>query len=290
MARKDKGANEESPEPLVSKGTAGEGIDDLGAPIDDEHDVIEDETGQDSTDADSAGAAEADSAASAKSESAKADATAGLDDVPFELAEDTPDPDELPETGLVSEFVDVGNRQASWLVSNRESTAALRSPYFLVTAAVIILGVLAAIVTGIVTDAQKDSGTPSMAMVGVGDQAQMYEQQLGVEITDAEDTTEAEKLVREGKVDAAFIQEPEAAAGEARAGDRGHVCCRPRPSKPMSPLRCCGAWSRSRCSSSARSARGCTRTCDWRSATGSPRSSQPRSRHAPRHRAGSPAP
>ena len=27
MARKDKGANEESPEPLVSKGTAGEGID-----------------------------------------------------------------------------------------------------------------------------------------------------------------------------------------------------------------------------------------------------------------------
>src|SRR5690625_7592823 len=47
-----------------------------------------------------------------------------------------------------------------------------------------------------------------MAMVGVGDQAQMYEQQLGVEITDAEDTTEAEKLVREGKVDAAFIQDP----------------------------------------------------------------------------------
>jgi ABC-2 type transport system permease protein len=213
MARKDKGANEESPEPLVSKGTAGEGIDDLGAPIDDEHDVIEDETDQDSTDADAAGASETDSAASAKNESAKngsakADATAGLDDVPFELAEDTPDPDELPETGLVSEFVDVGNRQASWLVSNRESTAALRSPYFLVTAAVIILGVLAAIVTGIVTDAQKDSGTPSMAMVGVGDQAQMYEQQLGVEITDAEDTTEAEKLVREGKVDAAFIQDP----------------------------------------------------------------------------------
>src|SRR5699024_562368 len=103
-------------------------------------------------------ATETDVTASAKSESAKngsakADATAGLDDVPFELAEDTPDPDELPETGLVSEFVDVGNRQASWLVSNRESTAALRSPYFLVTAAVIILGVLAAIVTGIVTDA-----------------------------------------------------------------------------------------------------------------------------------------
>src|SRR5699024_7351739 len=118
MARKDKGADEEAAAPLVSTGTAGEGLDDLGAPIADEHDASEDETGQASTDADSAGAAEADAAAAAKSESAKADATAGLDDVPFELAEDPPDPDELPETGLVSEFVDVGNRQASWLVSN----------------------------------------------------------------------------------------------------------------------------------------------------------------------------
>src|SRR5699024_9344120 len=101
MARKDKGANEESPEPLVSKGTAGEAIVDLRAPIDDEHDVIDDEAGQGATDAESAGAAEAVAAAPAKSLPAKADATAGLDDVAFELAEDTPDPDELPETGLV---------------------------------------------------------------------------------------------------------------------------------------------------------------------------------------------
>lgn len=188
MARKDNGANDESPEPLVSKGTAGEGIDDLGVPVDD--DVIEDETTAEEADSDDEATA------------------AGLDDVPFELAEDTPDPDELPETGLVSEFVDVGNRQAAWLVSNRESTTAMRSPYFLVTAAVIILGVLAAIISGIVADVQKDSGTPTMAMVGVGEQAAMYEQQLGVKITDAKDAPAAEKLVREGKVDAAFIQDP----------------------------------------------------------------------------------
>lgn len=213
MARKDKGANDESPEPLVSKGTAGEGIDDLGVPVDD--DVIEDETTAEEVDSDaeaSAAGATTGSAASAKKgtdakESDESDATAGLDDVPFELAEDTPDPDELPETGLVSEFVDVGNRQAAWLVSNRESTTAMRSPYFLVTAAVIILGVLAAIISGIVADVQKDSGTPTMAMVGVGEQAQMYEQQLGVKITDAKDAQAAEKLVREGKVDAAFIQD-----------------------------------------------------------------------------------
>ncbi|WP_166974551.1 ABC transporter permease [Brevibacterium atlanticum] len=200
MARKDKGANDEPNEPLVSKGTAGEGIDDLGVPIDDDIEVTEDDavTEDDSAEVD----------AEESVESADDEATAGLDDVPFELAEDTPDPDELPETGLVSEFVDVGSRQASWLVSNRESTTAMRSPYFLVTAGVIILGVLAAIITGIVADAQKDSGTPSMAMVGVGDQAQMYEQQLGVKITDAKDASAAEKLVRQGKVDAAFIQDP----------------------------------------------------------------------------------
>ncbi|UVI35797.1 ABC transporter permease [Brevibacterium spongiae] len=218
MARKDKGANDESPEPLVSKGTAGEGIDDLGIPADDDIEVTEDDTTEvdadDSADGDAKGAA-----ASAKGkesvkgkvpaeDSEESASTAGLDDVPFELAEDTPDPDELPETGLVSEFVDVGNRQAAWLVSNRESTSAMRSPYFLVTAAVIILGVLAAIISGIVADAQKESGTPTMAMVGVGEQAQMYEQQLGVKITDAKDTQAAEKLVREGKVDAAFIQDP----------------------------------------------------------------------------------
>ncbi len=219
MARKDKDANDESPEPLVSKGTAGEGIDDLGLPVDD--DVIEDETTAEEVDSDDettvTGATKGSAASAKKATDAKgtdaqdadeSGATAGLDDVPFELAEDTPDPDELPETGLVSEFVDVGNRQAAWLVSNRESTTAMRSPYFLVTAAVILLGVLAAIISGIVADVQKDSGTPTMAMVGVGEQAQMYEQQLGVKITDAEDAPAAEKLVREGKVDAAFIQDP----------------------------------------------------------------------------------
>lgn len=224
MARKDNGANDESPEPLVSKGTAGEGIDDLGVPVDD--DVVEDEATTDEAESDdeaTATGATKGSAASAKKKSAaksaaakgsvakdtdESDATDGLDDVPFELAEDTPDPDELPETGLVSEFVDVGNRQAAWLVSNRESTTAMRSPYFLVTAAVVILGVLAAIISGIVADVQKDSGTPTMAMVGVGEQAAMYEQQLGVKITDAKDAPAAEKLVREGKVDAAFIQDP----------------------------------------------------------------------------------
>lgn len=152
-------------------------------------------------------AGEADTVADTDAES-DADSTVGLDEVPFELAEDRPDPEDLPETGLVSEFVDVGRRQASWLVSNRESSTVMRSPFFLITVAVVILGILAAIISGVVRDSQASSGTPSMAMVGVGEQAAMYEQQLQVKITDVPDAQAAEKLVREGKVDAAFIQDP----------------------------------------------------------------------------------
>ncbi|HCG57412.1 MULTISPECIES: ABC transporter permease [Brevibacterium] len=186
MAGKGEGQDGDSPEPQVSKGTAGEGIDDLSIPV-----------GDDVT-ADTADASDADAVA----------ADDGLDEVPFELAEDGPSADELPETGLVSEFVDVNKRQAAWLVSNRESSTALRSPFFLVTGAVIVLGIVAAIISGVVAGSDSKSGTPTMAMVGVGEQAAMYEQQLGVKITDVKDAQSAEKLVREGKVDAAFIQDP----------------------------------------------------------------------------------
>ncbi|GAA1861598.1 ABC transporter permease [Brevibacterium marinum] len=208
MAGKDEGQDGDSPEPSVSKGTAGEGIDDLGVSVGDDVTASEDDTVTVSE-----GDTEAEGTAASKSSDAPADAHTGaadegLDEVPFELAEDNPSSDELPETGLVSEFVDVNKRQAAWLVSNRESSTALRSPLFLVTGAVIVLGVLAAIIGGAVGSSDAESGTPSMAMVGVGEQAAMYEQQLGVKITNVDDAQAAEKLVRDGKVDAALIQDP----------------------------------------------------------------------------------
>ncbi|WP_193084215.1 ABC transporter permease [Brevibacterium aurantiacum] len=232
MAGKDEGLDGDSPEPRVSKGTAGENIDDLGIPVGDDVTATEDDADSvKSTGAKSAqttksgkkakGAKSATTANGAKgakpattaddaddSDSDAVPADDGLDEVPFELAEDRPSADELPETGLVSEFVDVNKNQAAWLVSNRESTTALRSPLFLVTGAVIVLGILAAIISGVVGGSDSKSGTPSMAMVGVGEQAAMYEQQLGVKITDVKDAQSAEKLVKEGKVDAAFIQDP----------------------------------------------------------------------------------
>ncbi|MEL7582463.1 ABC transporter permease [Brevibacterium casei] len=203
--------------PTTSKGTAPKSLDDLdmGATgteaADSESTTSTSKSAASKSSAAKSGAstsAASTSAASKKTADTEADPTAGLDEVPFELAEDRPNPEDLPETGLVSEFVDVGRRQASWLVSNRESSTVMRSPFFLVPVAVVILGILAVIVSGIVREAQVGSGTPSMAMVGVGEQAAMYEQQLGVKITDAPDAQAAEKLVRDGKVDAAFIQDP----------------------------------------------------------------------------------
>lgn len=227
MARKDDARDEQTPDDdatktTKSKGTAPTSLDDLGGVTGDVSAAGKPGAGKASAAKAGAGKAAGGKAAAGKAGDGKAasadaddrlgedsaDSTLGLDEVPYELAEDTPDPEDLPETGLVSEFVDVGKRQASWLVSNRESSTTMRSPFFLVTVAVVVLGIVAVIVSGIVRDAQANSGTPSMAMVGVGEQAAMYEQQLGVSITDAPDAQAAEQLVRDGTVDAAFIQDP----------------------------------------------------------------------------------
>ncbi len=231
MARKDDARDDQTPDDdatktTTSKGTAPTSLDDLGGVTGDVSAAGKPGAGKASA-AKAGGKAGAGKTAGGKTAAGKAgagkaasadaddrlgedsaDSTLGLDEVPYELAEDTPDPEDLPETGLVSEFVDVGKRQASWLVSNRESSTTMRSPFFLVTVAVVVLGIVAVIVSGIVRDAQANSGTPSMAMVGVGEQAAMYEQQLGVSITDAPDAQAAEQLVRDGTVDAAFIQDP----------------------------------------------------------------------------------
>ncbi|MFC9442035.1 MULTISPECIES: ABC transporter permease [Brevibacterium] len=227
MARKDDARDEQTPDDdatktTTSKGTAPTSLDDLGGVTGDVSAAGKSGAGKASAAKAGAGKAAGGKTAAGKAGAGKAasadaddrlgedsaDSTLGLDEVPYELAEDTPDPEDLPETGLVSEFVDVGKRQASWLVSNRESSTTMRSPFFLVTVAVVVLGIVAVIVSGIVRDAQANSGTPSMAMVGVGEQAAMYEQQLGVSITDAPDAQAAEQLVRDGTVDAAFIQDP----------------------------------------------------------------------------------
>ncbi|RAE29639.1 sodium ABC transporter permease, partial [Burkholderia multivorans] len=96
-------------EPTTSKGTAPKSLDDLDMGTTGTESADSDSTTSTSKSAASkASAAKAGtstSAASKKTADTEADATAGLDEVPFELAEDRPNPEDLPETGLVSEFV-----------------------------------------------------------------------------------------------------------------------------------------------------------------------------------------
>lgn len=205
------------PDITVSKGTAGDldsavgfGSADVSASEDADDDTADDDdqSDDDANDTDTETDFDSDDGYVEADDGLVTTSAALETEVPLELREDRPHPDDLPETGLVSEFVDVNRRQAAWLVSNRESSTLLRGPVFLVTAAVVVLGILAVLISAIVTEKQASSGTPSMAMVGIGEQAAQYEQQLGVKITDVKDPQAAEKLVRDGKVDAAFIQDP----------------------------------------------------------------------------------
>lgn len=128
------------------------------------------------------------------------------DDVPYELREDRQDPATEPRTGLVSEFRDLTGRQAAWLVSNRETTTASRSPLFYVTALIIGLAVLAALVIGLGNaDTTSDGSDTAVAVVGIGEQAPLFEQQLGMTVLDAESVEAAQELVRSGEADAALI-------------------------------------------------------------------------------------
>lgn len=182
--------------------------------------IVFDDNDNGSTDSDAAGSTATGAGKAGKKSTAKERAAAkpagasaaaradADDDVPYELREDKPAAGSEPKTGLVAEFRDLTGRQASWLVSNRETAAVSRSPLFYVTALVIGLGVIAGLIIGM---AQKDggpSGTPTMASVGLGPQAEMASQQLGVKITDVKSVEEAQQLVRDGKADAAFVPDP----------------------------------------------------------------------------------
>ena len=128
------------------------------------------------------------------------------DEVPYELREDRQDPATEPRTGLVSEFRDLTGRQAAWLVSNRETTTASRSPLFYVTALVIGLAVLAGLVIGLGNaDSTSDGSDTAVAVVGIGEQAPLFEQQLGMTVLDAESVEVAQEMVRNGEADAALI-------------------------------------------------------------------------------------
>lgn len=195
---------------------------DLGSFEDDEFLVEDETTGTDAAEPGATGTAAADPAdpADPAVDEPVADADAAGDpdddievasiddddDVPYELREERQDPATEPRTGLVSEFRDLTGRQAAWLVSNRETTTTSRSPLFYATALIVGLGVLAALVIGLGNAGRTGGGADStIAVVGIGEQAPLFEQQLGMGVVDAESVEAAQEMVRSGEVDAALI-------------------------------------------------------------------------------------
>ena len=106
------------------------------------------------------------------------------DEVPEELREDGPDPSSLPATGLVSEFHDLTSAQAAYLVSHRETSSVSRSPLFYVSALLLGVAVIAALVVGFQRAGAGIGEAPdTLAVVGVEqEQADAFGQQLGLPV------------------------------------------------------------------------------------------------------------
>lgn len=135
-----------------------------------------------------------------------------LAEVPDELREDTGDE---TKTGLVSEFRDLTGGQATYLVANRETSQALRSPLFAATALALIIGVLAALIIGFSRTGVSAGSGESVAMMvpeeqkdQVAQQLPQVEQQLGMSVTIVTSVEEGQDAVKSGKVDAFLLQDP----------------------------------------------------------------------------------
>ena len=135
-----------------------------------------------------------------------------LAEVPDELREDTGDE---TKTGLVSEFRDLTGGQATYLVANRETSQALRSPLFAATALMLVIGVLAALIIGFSRTGVSAGSSETVAMMvpeeqkaQVEQQLPQVEQQLGMAVTIVTSIEEGQDAVKSGKVDAFLLQDP----------------------------------------------------------------------------------
>lgn len=132
------------------------------------------------------------------------------DEVPEELREDGPDPSTLPATGLVSEFHDLTSAQAAYLVSHRETSSVSRSPLFYVSALLLGVAVIAALVVGFQRAGAGIGEAPdTLAVVGVEqEQADAFGQQLGLPVVSVEDQAAGEAMLRSGEAGAVYVMDP----------------------------------------------------------------------------------
>ena len=132
------------------------------------------------------------------------------DEVPEELREDGPDPSSLPATGLVSEFHDLTSAQAAYLVSHRETSSVSRSPLFYVSALLLGVAVIAALVVGFQRAGAGIGEAPdTLAVVGVDqEQADAFGQQLGLPVVSVADQAAGEAMLRSGEAGAVYVMDP----------------------------------------------------------------------------------
>ena len=132
------------------------------------------------------------------------------DETPEELREDTPDPATLPATGLVSEFHDLTASQAAYLVSHRETSSVSRSPLFYVSALLLGVSVIAALIVGFQRAGAGIGDAPeTLAVVGVDqEQADGFGQQLGLPVVSVEDQEAGEEMLRSGEAGAVYVLDP----------------------------------------------------------------------------------
>lgn len=132
------------------------------------------------------------------------------EEVPEELREDGPDPSSLPATGLVSEFHDLTSAQAAYLVSHRETSSVSRSPLFYVSALLLGVAVIAALVVGFQRAGAGIGEAPdTLAVVGVDqEQADAFGQQLGLPVVSVEDQAAGEAMLRSGEAGAVYVMDP----------------------------------------------------------------------------------
>ncbi|WGW12227.1 ABC transporter permease [Saxibacter everestensis] len=115
--------------------------------------------------------------------------------------DDAPSGDE-PKTGLVSDVTPLTQGSATWLVSNRESSALGRGKLFLLSSAFLILAVIGSMVFWAIDSNKAD--TPTIAVVGEQDVAAI-EQAYGFKVVTAKTDKAASDLVQKGDVDAAIL-------------------------------------------------------------------------------------
>jgi ABC-2 type transport system permease protein len=94
-----------------------------------------------------------------------------------------------------------GPRGAIWLVAVREIMSRLRSKAFLISTGILLLAVLASVLVGGLVGGIDQSSKVAV----VGSAASIVDQAEGLHAVEADSTAAAEKLVRDGTVDAAIV-------------------------------------------------------------------------------------